>query len=133
VLSQYVEERYARDLLAANTSRVGYLLKDRVADVGEFIGAIVRVADGGTALDPEIVSWLLAASGRDVELAALTETEREIVALIAGGRSDSAIARILDISAAVVQKHVTDALCKLGLSSSAADDRVLAVLRYLRS
>jgi DNA-binding NarL/FixJ family response regulator/DNA-binding SARP family transcriptional activator len=133
VLSHYIETRTATELLATRASGTGYLLKDRVADVREFIDAIIRVADGGTALDPEVVSRLLTESDHGNELATLTETEREVVALIAEGRSTPAIAQILNISAAATEKHVADALHKLGLSSTLADyPRVLAVLRYLR-
>ena len=141
VFSQYVETRYAADLLrsapGASQRRgagVGYLLKDRVADVGEFIEALGRVAAGGTALDPEVVSQLLAASGRDDVLGDLTHREREVLALMAEGRSNGAIAHLLVVSERAVEKHVSNIFSKLGLAPSDADHRrVLAVLRYLES
>lgn len=132
VLSRYIDTGAAIKLLGTRESGTGYLLKERAADAREFIDAVIRVADGGTVLDPEVVSRLLTASGHDDELATLTEAEREVVALIAEGRSSSVIAQILDISVAAVERHATDALRKLGLSSSAAGyRRGLAVLRYL--
>ena len=140
VFSQYVETRYAADLLrsapAASHRRggVGYLLKDRVADVGEFIEALGRVAAGGTALDPEVVSQLLAASGRGDVLGGLTHREREVLGLMAEGRSNGAIAHLLVISERAVEKHVSNIFSKLGLAPSDADHRrVLAVLRYLEA
>ena len=141
VFSQYVETRYAADLLrsapgASHRRRagVGYLLKDRVADVGEFIEALGRVAAGGTALDPEVVSQLLAASGRADVLGDLTHREREVLALMAEGRSNGAIAHLLVVSERAVEKHVSNIFSKLGLAPSDADHRrVLAVLRYLES
>jgi DNA-binding NarL/FixJ family response regulator len=141
VFSQYVETRYAADLLrsAPGAARrrgggVGYLLKDRVADVGEFVEALGRVAAGGTALDPEVVSQLLAASGRDDVLGDLTHREREVLALMAEGRSNGAIAHLLVVSERAVEKHVSNIFSKLGLAPSDADHRrVLAVLRYLES
>ena len=142
VFSQYVETRYAADLLrsahgAAHRPReagVGYLLKDRVADVGEFIEALGRVAAGGTALDPEVVSQLLAASGRADALGDLTNREREVLALMAEGRSNGAIAHLLVVSERAVEKHVSNIFSKLGLAPSDADHRrVLAVLRYLEA
>ena len=137
VFSQYIETRYAADLLRSAPSRrnsggVGYLLKDRVADVGEFIEALGRVAAGGTALDPEVVSQLLAASGRADVLGDLTHREREVLALMAEGRSNGAIAHLLGVSERAVEKHVSNIFSKLGLAPSDADHRrVLAVLRYL--
>ncbi len=141
VFSQYVETRYAADLLrsAPGTSHrpgagVGYLLKDRVADVGEFIEALSRVAAGGTALDPEVVSQMLGASGRGDVLGGLTQREREVLALMAEGRSNGAIADILVVSERAVEKHVSNIFSKLGLAPSDADHRrVLAVLRYLEA
>jgi DNA-binding NarL/FixJ family response regulator len=141
VFSQYVETRYAADLLRSapgppnrNSAGVGYLLKDRVADVGEFIEALSRVAAGGTALDPEVVSQLLAASGRGDALGGLTHREREVLALMAEGRSNGAIAVILVVSERAVEKHVSNIFSKLGLAPSDADHRrVLAVLRYLEA
>jgi DNA-binding NarL/FixJ family response regulator len=134
VFSQYVETRYATRLLAAGTAGVGYLLKDRVADVAEFADALARVAAGGTALDPEVVSQLLGASRRAQGLATLTGREREVLALMAEGRSNSAIAAALVVSPGAVEKHVASIFAKLGLPSSQSDNRrVLAVLQLLGS
>ena len=138
VFSQYIETRYAADLLGAasggSAAGVGYLLKDRVADVGEFIEALSRVAAGGTALDPEVVTQLLGASRRTDGLGALTGREREVLGLMAEGRSNGAIAGILVVSERAVEKHVGNIFSKLGLAPSDADHRrVLAVLRYLES
>ena len=132
VLSQYVEERYATDLIAADTRGVGYLLKDRVADVAEFVDAVRRVADGGTALDPEVVSQLLVRSRRADPLAALTPRETDVLRLMAEGRSNAGIAAELYVSEGAVEKHVSSLFSKLGLSPAEQDHRrVLAVLRYL--
>jgi DNA-binding NarL/FixJ family response regulator len=134
VLSQYVEQEYASDLLAANTDSVGYLLKDRVADVGDFIDAVRRVGSGGTALDPEVVAQLLARTRRQDPLERLTEREREVLGLMAEGRSNSAIAAVLVVSDGAVEKHVRNIFTKLDLPPDAGDHRrVLAVLRYLES
>ena len=138
VFSQYIETRYAADLLSAASGRgaagVGYLLKDRVADVQEFVEALSRVAAGGTALDPEVISQVLGASRRTDGLGALTPRERDVLGLIAEGRSNGAIAGILVISERAVEKHVGNIFTKLGLAPSDADHRrVLAVLRYLES
>ncbi|OEJ94916.1 DNA-binding response regulator [Streptomyces thermolilacinus SPC6] len=134
VLSQYVEERYATELLAGNSRGVGYLLKDRVADVREFVDAVVRVAGGGTALDPEVVAQLLGRSRRQDVLTGLTPREREVLGLMAEGRTNSAIARQLVVSDGAVEKHVSNIFLKLGLSPSEGDHRrVLAVLTYLNS
>jgi DNA-binding NarL/FixJ family response regulator len=134
VLSQYVETRYAAQLLSGRCDGVGYLLKDRVADVSDFLDALTRVAAGATVLDPEVVSQILAASGRGTTLATLTAREREVLALMAEGRSNTAIARALFVSNASVEKYVTNIFAKLGLPPSEADHRrVLAVLRYLES
>jgi DNA-binding NarL/FixJ family response regulator len=131
VLSQYVEERYAAELLSANTSRVGYLLKDRVADVSSFVDALRRVASGGTALDPEVVSQLLLRRHRD-PLDRLTRREREVLALMAEGRSNAGIGGKLVISDSAVAKHINNIFAKLDLSHADADHRrVLAVLRFL--
>ena len=131
VLSQYVEERYAADLLSTNTSSVGYLLKDRVADVTEFLDALRRVAAGGTALDPEVVAQLLLRRGAD-PLAALTQRERDVLALMAEGRSNPEIAATLVITESAVSKHINSIFAKLGLhQGDAGNRRVLAVLRYL--
>ena len=133
VLSQYVEERYATELLAGSTVGVGYLLKERVADVGEFIGAVHRVANGGTALDPEVVAQLLTRSRRTDHLAALTPREREVLSLMAEGRSNSAIALQLTVSDGAIEKHISSIFSKLGLQPSDAEHRrVLAVLSFLR-
>lgn len=134
VLSQYVEEQYATELLAGSTKGVGYLLKDRVADVTEFVEAIDRVASGGTALDPEVVAQLLGRSRKQDVLADLTQREHEVLALMAEGRTNTAIARGLVVSDGAVEKHVSNIFMKLGLSQSDADHRrVLAVLRYLEN
>jgi DNA-binding NarL/FixJ family response regulator len=132
VLSQYVEERYATELLANDTRAIGYLLKDRIADVSEFIEAVRRVGDGGTALDPEVVSQLLARSRRHDPLAALSPREREVLALMAEGRSNPAIARQLVVSDKAVEKHVSNIFAKLDLPPTDSDHRrVVAVLRWL--
>src|SRR4051794_18046604 len=132
VLSQYVEERYAADLLGGRTRGVGYLLKDRVADVEDFLAALRRVAEGGTALDPDVVAQLLARTRQRDPLGELTPREREVLGLMAEGRSNAAISRDLVISAGAVEKHVTSVFTKLGLEQDGQDHRrVLAVLRYL--
>jgi DNA-binding NarL/FixJ family response regulator len=132
VLSQYVEERYAAELLATQTNGVGYLLKDRVADVREFLDALQRVGEGGTALDPEVVAQLLARSTRQDPLERLSPREREVLALMAEGRSNAAIAAELVVSDGAVEKHVTNIFTKLELLPADQDHRrVLAVLRWL--
>jgi DNA-binding NarL/FixJ family response regulator len=138
VFSQYVETRYAADLLGmrpdGGAAGIGYLLKDRVANVGEFTDAVSRVAAGGTALDPEVVTDLLTASRHGSTLADLTEREHDVLALMAEGRSNSGIAGRLGISDRAVEKHISNIFTKLGLPPSDADHRrVLAVLAYLRS
>lgn len=134
VLSQYVEEQYATELLAGSTRGVGYLLKDRVAEVREFVDAVVRVSQGGTALDPEVVQQLLGRSRQQDVLANLTPREREVLGLMAEGRTNSAIARELVVSDGAVEKHISNIFLKLGLSPSEGDHRrVLAVLTYLKS
>jgi DNA-binding NarL/FixJ family response regulator len=134
VLSQYVETHYAAQLLADRPEGVGYLLKDRVADVSDFVEALHRVAAGGTVLDPEVVSQIIGASRRTDALATLTERERQVLALMAEGRSNAAIAGAMHLSYASVEKYVTSIFGKLLLPPSQADHRrVLAVLRYLRS
>ena len=134
MLSQYIETLYAARLLGGNAAGVGYLLKDRVADVAEFADALARVASGGTALDPEVVSQLVNASRHSDGLATLTPRERDVLALMAEGRSNAGIAAALVVSAGVVEKHVASIFGKLGLPPSEADNRrVLAVLRYLGS
>ncbi|HLK76547.1 MAG TPA: response regulator transcription factor [Streptosporangiaceae bacterium] len=134
VFSQYVETRYAADLLSMRAGGVGYLLKDRVANVGEFIDAITRVAGGGTALDPEVVAGMLNASRHANSLSALTARERDVLALMAEGRSNTAIAEHLVVSDRAVEKHISNIFSKLGLPPSDSDHRrVLAVLAYLGS
>jgi len=132
VLSQYVEERYATELLANDTRAIGYLLKDRIADVSDFIEAVRRVGGGGTALDPEVVSQLLARSRQSDPLAALSPREREVLALMAEGRTNAAIARTLIVSDKAIEKHVSNIFMKLDLPPSDSEHRrVLAVLRWL--
>jgi DNA-binding NarL/FixJ family response regulator len=132
MLSQYVEERYATDLIASNTGGFGYLLKDRVADVAEFVEAVRRVAGGGTALDPEVVSQLLVRSRRADPLAGLTPRETDVIRLMAEGRSNTGIAAELVVSEGAVEKHVSSIFAKLGLPPAEQDHRrVLAVLRWL--
>ena len=134
VLSQYVEEGYALDLVTDSAEGVGYLLKDRVADVERFVDSVRRVGEGGSALDPEVVSQLLGRSRRDDPLAALTPRERQVMELMAEGRSNNAIAEQLVISERAVEKHVTSIFVKLDLAPTAEDHRrVLAVLTYLRA
>jgi DNA-binding NarL/FixJ family response regulator len=132
VLSQYVEERYATELLEMGTAGVGYLLKERVADVREFVEAARRVADGGTALDPEVVSQLLVRSRQRRPLDTLTPRETEVLSLMAQGRSNTAIADVLVVSMGAVEKHISSIFAKLDLPPSDLEHRrVLAVLRYL--
>jgi DNA-binding NarL/FixJ family response regulator len=134
VFSQYIETRSAAELFAGTSGGVGYLLKDRVADVADFIDAIVRVADGGTVLDPEVVGQLLSASRRADALAVLSPREREVLSLLAQGRSNVAIASAFTISPRVVEKHVASIFAKLGLAPSGNDNRrVLAAIKYLES
>jgi DNA-binding NarL/FixJ family response regulator len=134
LFSQYVETRYAAELLADGASGIGYLLKDRVADVSDFIEALVRVASGGTALDPEVVTQLFGASRRTDSLSRLSAREREVLSLMAEGRSNAAIATTLVVSEGAVEKHVANIFAKLDLPVSQLDHRrVLAVLRYLES
>lgn len=134
VLSQYIETTYATALLAGNAGGVGYMLKDRVADAAEFAEALERVAAGGTALDPEVVTKLMRASRQIGGLGGLTPREREVLELMAEGRSNAAIAEAMVISSGAVEKHVASIFGKLGLPSSEADNRrVLAVLQYLRA
>ena len=132
VLSQYVEERYATDLLARDSRGVGYLLKDRVADVDDFLEALTRVGSGGTVLDPEVVAQLLVRSRRASPLAGLTPRESEVLALMAEGRSNAAIAAALVVTEGAVEKHVRSIFTRLDLPPDQGDHRrVLAVLRYL--
>jgi DNA-binding NarL/FixJ family response regulator len=131
VLSQYVEERYAADLLATQTTGIGYLLKDRVADVDVFLEALRRVASGGTALDPEVVAQLLLRR-QDRPTDRLTAREREVLSLMAEGRSNAGIAECLVVSESAVAKHINSIFTKLDLSPTEGDHRrVLAVLRFL--
>ncbi len=131
VLSQYVEQTFAAELLSDGRGGVGYLLKDRVADVGDFVEAVGRVADGGTALDPEAVAQLLGGR-RDSQLDDLTPRERDVLGLMAEGRSNGAIAERLVVTEGAVEKHVSNIFGKLGLPPSEADHRrVLAVLAWL--
>jgi DNA-binding NarL/FixJ family response regulator len=132
VLSQYVEASYAGDLLADGSGAVGYLLKDRVARVGEFLDALDRVARGATVLDPQVIAQLLAGQRRDNALGTLTARERQLLALMAEGHSNTAIAQRLVISASAVEKHISSVFAKLGLPPDDAQHRrVLAVLAYL--
>ncbi|MFJ1709331.1 response regulator [Kitasatospora sp. NPDC088346] len=132
MLSQYVEASYAGDLLADGSGAVGYLLKDRVARIDEFLDALVRVARGGTVLDPQVVAQLLAGRRRDGLVAALTAREREILALMAEGHSNSALSRRLVITTSAVEKHIGSIFAKLGLPpDDARHRRVLAVLTLL--
>jgi DNA-binding NarL/FixJ family response regulator len=131
VLSQYVEERYATELLSGDSTGVGYLLKQRVADVRDFLDALERVAGGGTALDPEVVAQLLARANRHPH-DELTPREREVLALMAEGLSNAGISQRLVVTEGAVEKHVTNIFTKLGLEPAQTDHRrVLAVLRYL--
>ena len=134
VLSQYVEEGYALDLVGDSAGGVGYLLKDRVADVERFVDSVRRVADGGSALDPEVVSQLVGRARRDDPLAELTPREREVMELMAEGRSNNAIATQMTVTERAVEKHVTSIFGKLGLAPAPEDHRrVLAVLAFLRA
>lgn len=133
VLSQYVEEQYATELLGQSMNSVGYLLKDRIADIGEFIGAVRQVAEGGTVLDPEVVAQLLARSRRHDPLERLTAREREVLTLMAEGRTNPAIARTLVVSDKAVEKHVGNIFSKLDLPPAPDDHRrVLAVLQWVK-
>ena len=133
VLSQYVEETYAAELLAGGKPGVGYLLKDRVADVAEFLAAVRQVAAGGTVLDPEVVAQLLTRRRRDDRVSALTPREQEVLSLMAEGRSNRAIAAAMGVGEGAVEKHVTSIFGKLGIDPADSDHRrVLAVLAYLR-
>ena len=134
VLSQYVEPDYALELLADDAEGVGYLLKDRVSDVDEFVGAVGRVADGGSALDPASVTQLVGRRRGDDPVSTLTPREREVLELMAEGRSNQAIAQRLVVTERAVEKHVTSIFGKLRLPAAAEDHRrVLAVLAFLRA
>ncbi|MFI0374148.1 LuxR C-terminal-related transcriptional regulator [Actinomadura sp. 1N219] len=132
VLSQHVEQLYARELLSDSTGGIGYLLKDRVSDVKVFVEAVRRVADGGTALDPDVVAQLLTRHAREEPLQQLTPREREVLGLMAEGRSNAAIAAKLFVTEKAISKHTNSIFAKLGLPQSEDDNRrVLAVLAYL--
>ncbi|MGA5505779.1 response regulator transcription factor [Streptomyces umbrinus] len=134
IFSQYVETKYAAQLLGTNPGGVGYLLKERVVDIGEFVDALERVAAGGTALDPEVVAQLFGASRRTNALDALTPREREVLALMAEGRTNHAVATSFGVSERAVEKHIANIFTKLGLlPSDTGNRRVLAVLRYLET
>jgi DNA-binding NarL/FixJ family response regulator len=134
VLSAYVEEGYALELVSDSAERLGYLLKDRIADVDAFVDAVRRVANGGSALDPEVVSRLVGRSRREDPLDALTKREREVLELMAEGRSNAAIAESMVVTERAVEKHVTSIFGKLDLTPTVEDHRrVLAVLAYLRA
>jgi DNA-binding NarL/FixJ family response regulator len=133
IFSQYVEERYASELLETGAEGVGYLLKDRVADVKDFLTSLRQVADGGTVLDPEVIAQILARRRKDNRLTDLTGREREVLSLMAEGRSNSAIAGHLSIGDGTVEKHISNIFGKLGLEESSSQHRrVLAVLTYLQ-
>lgn len=132
VLSQYVEERYASDLIAGQAAAFGYLLKDRVADIDDFLVQLERIGAGATVLDPEVVAQLLARRARDERMARLTDRERTVLALIAEGKSNQAIARTLYVTEASVEKHITSLFQKLGLEQDEhGNRRVLAALVHL--
>ena len=134
MFSQYIETRYAEELLANDAAGIGYLLKDRVADVSQFVEALVRVASGGTALDPEVVTQLMGSSRRGDSISLLTAREKDVLSLMAEGRTNTAIADSLFVSEGAVEKHVTNIFSKLDLPVSQSDHRrVLAVLRYLET
>ena len=133
IVSQYVEQTYAAELLADGRGGVGYLLKDRIGDVRDFVEAVRRVAGGGTAMDPEVVAQLLARRGRNTPLEDLTPREVEVLALMAEGRSNAAIAETLVVTHGAIEKHISNIFGKLRLPPSDSDHRrVLAVLAYLR-
>lgn len=134
VLSQYVEERYASELIAAQGGALGYLLKDRVADVAEFVESVERIAEGATVLDPEVVAQLLTRRNRDDRMLRLTERERTVLALIAEGKSNQAIAGLLFVSEASVEKYITAIFQKLGLEQDESGNRrVQAALAHIEN
>ncbi|HCS60720.1 MAG TPA: DNA-binding response regulator [Microbacterium sp.] len=134
VLSQYVEERYASDLIAAQGGPLGYLLKDRVADVSEFLASVERIVEGASVLDPEVVAQLLARRNRDDRMLRLTERERTVLALIAEGKSNQAIAGLLFLSPASVEKNITAIFQKLGFEQDESGNRrVLAALAHIEN
>ena len=133
IVSQYIEHAYATELLADGRGGIGYLLKDRIMDVDDFVAAVHRVGTGGTALDPEVVARLLSRRRADSPLESLTPRELEVLALMAEGRSNAAIAKQLVLTVGAVEKHMANILAKLRLPPSSEDHRrVLAVLAYLR-
>jgi DNA-binding NarL/FixJ family response regulator len=133
VFSQYVEERYATDLIGGGAEGVGYLLKERVADVGEFVGAVRRVAAGGTVIDSEVIAQLLGRRRKGDPLESLTPREREVLGLMAEGLSNAAVARKLVVTDGAVEKHISNIFLKLGLQhSDTTHRRVMAVLAFLR-
>ena len=132
MFSQYIETRYAEELLGDDAAGIGYLLKDRVADVSEFVDALTRVASGGTALDPEVVTQLMGTSRQRDSISRLTAREKDVLSLMAEGRTNTAIGETLFVSEGAVEKHVTNIFSKLDLPVSQSDHRrVLAVLRFL--
>ena len=131
VLSQYVEERYASELIASRREGLGYLLKDRVADVDQFLESVQTVGSGGTVLDPEVLTQLLVRSRRRDDLELLSPREREVLALMAQGLSNASIATNLYLTESAVEKHIGSIFAKLGVISEAGNRRVLAVLKYL--
>jgi DNA-binding NarL/FixJ family response regulator len=135
VLSQYVEQLYARELLSSGDGSVGYLLKDRVADVSTFVEAVRTVARGGTVLDPEVVSALISRAPADSPITRLTDREREVLALMAQGRSNAAIAASLFVSEKAISKHTSNIFMKLDLDpdDDSSNRRVMAVIAYLQS
>ena len=134
VLSQYVEERYASELISASSSSLGYLLKDRVADVAEFVADVERIAAGATVLDPEVVSQLLTRRAQDARMRSLTDRERTVLAALAEGKSNQAIAALLHLSEASIEKHITAIFQKLGLEADESGNRrVLAALAHLEN
>ncbi|WP_328526925.1 response regulator transcription factor [Kribbella sp. NBC_00359] len=134
VLSQYVEERYASELIGGNPGGVGYLLKDRVADVDQFIDALRRVGDGGAALDPEVISQLLVRSRRVDPLAVLSPREQDVLRVMAEGKSNAGIAQALVVGEGAVEKHISNIFLKLGFAPTDGEHRrVLAVLKFLES
>jgi DNA-binding NarL/FixJ family response regulator len=134
VVSQYIEQTYAADLLADGRAGVGYLLKDRIFNVAEFVDAVRRVADGGTALDPEVVSQLFSRRRKGTAVDELSDREREVLARMAEGMSNAAVAEALGLTVGAIEKHIANIFQKLGLAPSGTDHRrVLAVLAYLRA
>lgn len=134
VLSQYVEERYASELIATHTPALGYLLKDRVADITDFMSSLEQIRDGGTILDPEVVAQLLTRTHHDDRMQRLTDRERTVLAAVAEGKTNQAIAELLHLSAASVEKHITAIFQKLDLESDGTGNRrVLAALAHIES